>query len=48
MGGFSTKDMLVTKVDLIDVLCDYIMAIQDDATLEQVLIVLSILCIPTT
>ncbi|PWZ25286.1 putative ubiquitin-like-specific protease 1B [Zea mays] len=34
MGGLSTKDMLVTKADLIDVLCDYIMAIQDDTTLE--------------
>ncbi|ONM09572.1 hypothetical protein ZEAMMB73_Zm00001d034106 [Zea mays] len=34
MGGLSTKDMPVTKADLIDVLCDYIMAIQDDTTLE--------------
>jgi sentrin-specific protease 1 len=34
MGGLSTRDMLVTKADLIDVLCDYIMAIQDDTTLE--------------
>jgi sentrin-specific protease 1 len=34
MAGLSTKDMPVTKADLIDVLCDYIMAIQDDTTLE--------------
>ncbi|ONL99897.1 hypothetical protein ZEAMMB73_Zm00001d029972 [Zea mays] len=34
MSGLSTKDMPVTKADLIDVLCDYIMAIQDDRTLE--------------
>ncbi|AQK66378.1 hypothetical protein ZEAMMB73_Zm00001d014490 [Zea mays] len=34
MSGLSTKDMPVTKADLIDVLCDYIMAIQDDTTLE--------------
>jgi hypothetical protein len=33
-GGLSTKDMPVTKADLIDVLCDYIMVIQDDTTLE--------------
>ncbi|AQL04226.1 hypothetical protein ZEAMMB73_Zm00001d046403 [Zea mays] len=41
--GLSTNDMPVTKADLIDVLCDYIMTIQDDTTLEYVLIVLSIL-----
>ncbi|AQL00893.1 integral membrane protein [Zea mays] len=29
------KDMPVTKADLIDVLCDYIMTIQDDTTLES-------------
>jgi hypothetical protein len=34
MCGLSTKDMAMTKADLIDVLCDYIMAIQDDTTLE--------------
>ncbi|KAL5664012.1 hypothetical protein ACJX0J_024120, partial [Zea mays] len=34
MSGLSTKDMPVTKADLIDVLCDYIMAIQDDTTLD--------------
>jgi hypothetical protein len=34
MSGLFTKDMPVTKADLIDVLCDYIMAIQDDRTLE--------------
>jgi hypothetical protein len=34
MSGLSIKDMPVTKADLIDVLCDYIMAIQDDTTLE--------------
>jgi hypothetical protein len=34
MSGLSTKDMPVTKADLIDVLCDYIMAIQDDMTLQ--------------
>ncbi|PWZ39758.1 hypothetical protein Zm00014a_006586 [Zea mays] len=34
MVGLSTKDMLVTKSDSIDVLCDYIMAIEDDTTLE--------------
>jgi sentrin-specific protease 1 len=27
MSGFFTKDMPITKTDLIDVLCDYIMAI---------------------
>jgi sentrin-specific protease 1 len=43
LSGLSTKDMPVTKADLIDVLCDYIMTIQDDRTLESVLIVLSIL-----
>ncbi|AQK76505.1 hypothetical protein ZEAMMB73_Zm00001d018576 [Zea mays] len=36
MSGLSTKDMSVTKADLIDVLCDYIMAIQDDRTLEMI------------
>ncbi|PWZ06841.1 ATP-dependent DNA helicase PIF1 [Zea mays] len=35
MVGLSTKDMPVTKVDSIDVLCDYIMAIEDDTTLER-------------
>ncbi|AQK81353.1 hypothetical protein ZEAMMB73_Zm00001d036556 [Zea mays] len=35
LSGLSTKDMPVTKVDLIDVLCDYIMTIQDDTTLEM-------------
>ncbi|AQK55697.1 hypothetical protein ZEAMMB73_Zm00001d051991 [Zea mays] len=34
LSGLSTKDMPVTKADLIDVLCDYIMTIQDDTTLE--------------
>ncbi|AQK78229.1 hypothetical protein ZEAMMB73_Zm00001d035049 [Zea mays] len=34
MSGLSTKDMLMTKANLIDVLCDYIMAIQDDMTLQ--------------
>ncbi|KAL5667910.1 hypothetical protein ACJX0J_020131, partial [Zea mays] len=34
MSGLSTKDMPVTKADLIDVLCDYIMTIQDDRTLD--------------
>uniref|UniRef100_A0A804QDY7 Ubiquitin-like protease family profile domain-containing protein n=1 Tax=Zea mays TaxID=4577 RepID=A0A804QDY7_MAIZE len=34
MVGLSTKDMPVTKADSIDVLCDYIMAIEDDMTLE--------------
>ncbi|AQK71292.1 hypothetical protein ZEAMMB73_Zm00001d016611 [Zea mays] len=34
MVGLSTKDMHVTKADSIDVLCDYIMAIEDDTTLE--------------
>jgi hypothetical protein len=34
MTGLSTKDMPVTKSDLMDVLCDYIMEIQDDTTLE--------------
>uniref|UniRef100_A0A804LMH9 Ubiquitin-like protease family profile domain-containing protein n=1 Tax=Zea mays TaxID=4577 RepID=A0A804LMH9_MAIZE len=34
MVGLSTKDMPVTKADSIDVLCDYIMAIKDDAILE--------------
>jgi sentrin-specific protease 1 len=34
MTGLSTKDMPVTKYDLMDVLCDYIMEIQDDTTLE--------------
>ncbi|AQK70330.1 hypothetical protein ZEAMMB73_Zm00001d016214 [Zea mays] len=37
MVGLSTKDMPVTKADSIDVLCDYIMAIEDDTTLEYVL-----------
>ncbi|PWZ18654.1 ATP-dependent DNA helicase PIF1 [Zea mays] len=35
MVGLSTKDMPVTKADSIDVLCDYIMAINDDTTLES-------------
>ncbi|XP_035814806.1 uncharacterized protein [Zea mays] len=35
MVGLSTKDMPVTKADSIDVLCDYIMAIEDDTTLER-------------
>ncbi|PWZ32392.1 hypothetical protein Zm00014a_039875 [Zea mays] len=35
MVGLSTKDMPVTKADSIDVLCDYIMAIEDDTTLEM-------------
>ncbi|AQL04890.1 hypothetical protein ZEAMMB73_Zm00001d046710 [Zea mays] len=30
-----TQDMPVTKADSIDVLCDYIMAIEDDTTLEM-------------
>ncbi|ONM21388.1 hypothetical protein ZEAMMB73_Zm00001d005524 [Zea mays] len=34
MVGLSTKDMPVTKADSIYVLCDYIMAIEDDTTLE--------------
>jgi sentrin-specific protease 1 len=34
MVGLSTKDMPVTKSNSIDVLCDYIMAIEDDTTLE--------------
>jgi sentrin-specific protease 1 len=34
LSGLSTKDMPMTKADLIDVLCDYIMKIQDDTTLE--------------
>ncbi|PWZ31935.1 putative ubiquitin-like-specific protease 1B [Zea mays] len=34
MVGLSTKDMSVTKADSVDVLCDYIMAIEDDTTLE--------------
>ena len=34
LSGLCTKDMPVTKADLIDVLCDYIMTIQDDTTLE--------------
>jgi sentrin-specific protease 1 len=34
MVGLSTKDMPVTKADSIDVLCDYIMTIKDDAILE--------------
>jgi hypothetical protein len=34
MCDFSIKDMPVTNADLIDVLCDYIMPIQDDTTLE--------------
>ncbi|ONM10550.1 hypothetical protein ZEAMMB73_Zm00001d034548 [Zea mays] len=34
MVGLSTKDMPVTKADSIDVLCDYIMTIEDDTTLE--------------
>ncbi|PWZ03903.1 ABC transporter G family member 39 [Zea mays] len=35
LSGLSTKDMPVTKADLIDVLCDYIMTIQYDTTLEM-------------
>ncbi|ONM01236.1 hypothetical protein ZEAMMB73_Zm00001d030646 [Zea mays] len=35
MVGLSTKDMPVTKADSIDVLCDYIMLIEDDTTLER-------------
>ncbi|ONM38034.1 hypothetical protein ZEAMMB73_Zm00001d043437 [Zea mays] len=35
MVGLSTKDMPVTKSDSIDVLCDYIMSIEDDTTLEM-------------
>ncbi|AQK76511.1 hypothetical protein ZEAMMB73_Zm00001d018583 [Zea mays] len=35
MVGLSTKNMPVTKADSIDVLCDYIMAIEDDTTLER-------------
>ncbi|PWZ52870.1 hypothetical protein Zm00014a_007696 [Zea mays] len=35
LSGLSTKDMPVTKADLIDVLCDYIMTIQDDTTSEM-------------
>ncbi|ONM17793.1 hypothetical protein ZEAMMB73_Zm00001d003825 [Zea mays] len=35
MVGLSTKDMPVTKADSIDVLCDYMMAIEDDTTLER-------------
>ncbi|KAL5647892.1 hypothetical protein ACJX0J_042247, partial [Zea mays] len=35
MVGLSTMDMPVTKADSIDVLCDYIMAIEDDTTLER-------------
>uniref|UniRef100_A0A804R8A2 Ubiquitin-like protease family profile domain-containing protein n=1 Tax=Zea mays TaxID=4577 RepID=A0A804R8A2_MAIZE len=35
MVGLSTKDMPVTKADSINVLCDYIMAIEDDTTLER-------------
>jgi hypothetical protein len=34
MGGLSTKDMSMTKVDMIEFLYDYIMAIQDDTILE--------------
>jgi sentrin-specific protease 1 len=34
MVGLSTKDMPVTKADSIDVLCNYIMAIEDDTKLE--------------
>ncbi|AQL01447.1 hypothetical protein ZEAMMB73_Zm00001d045062 [Zea mays] len=34
MVSLSTKDMPVTKADSIDVLCDCIMAIEDDTTLE--------------
>ncbi|PWZ11729.1 ATP-dependent DNA helicase PIF1 [Zea mays] len=35
MVGLSTKDMPVTKADSIDILCDYIMAIEDNTTLEM-------------
>ncbi|PWZ20066.1 ATP-dependent DNA helicase PIF1, partial [Zea mays] len=35
LSGLSTKDMPVIKADLIDVLCDYIMTIQDDTILEM-------------
>ncbi|WVZ64122.1 hypothetical protein U9M48_013689 [Paspalum notatum var. saurae] len=34
MSGFFTVDMPVTKLDLIDVICDCIMAIEDYTTLE--------------
>ncbi|ONM34290.1 hypothetical protein ZEAMMB73_Zm00001d042009 [Zea mays] len=34
MSGLSTKDMSVTKVDMIEFLYDYIMAIQDGTILE--------------
>ena len=34
MSGLSTKDMPVTKADMIEFLCDYIMAIQDHTILE--------------
>jgi sentrin-specific protease 1 len=34
LSDLSTKEMPVTKADLIDVLYDYIMTIQDDTTLE--------------
>jgi hypothetical protein len=40
MRGLSTKDMLVTKADMIEFLCDYIMTIQDGTILEKVLIFL--------
>ncbi|WVZ83862.1 hypothetical protein U9M48_030958 [Paspalum notatum var. saurae] len=36
MSGLSTMDMPVTKADFIDVVCDYIMAIEDPTTLEAV------------
>jgi hypothetical protein len=34
MSGLSTKDMPVIKADIIEFLCDYIMAIQDATILE--------------
>lgn len=34
LGGLSTFDMPTTKEDLIDMLCDYIMTIDDAKTLE--------------
>ena len=34
MGGLSTKDMSMTKVDMIEFLYDYIMTIQDATILE--------------
>ena len=34
MSGLTTEDMPIKKEDMIDVLCDYIMAIQDATILE--------------